>query len=180
VLGSWRSARLTGRRRRRDHAVHRPREDLRRGPLAGVVGPRILTRLVKQADDPPAALPVGERRPAHPEPRAEPAEEPIEKFPPPATQAPPRPPPVPPDRLESVPLANRPIALLDDDVKPERLDDRRRRVPAMRMEHARKDADRPLAAQAEVATKGHRQVDVEADDPEHLPPVHAVADDSKP
>lgn len=180
AIGSWRSACFGSRRRRRLDAVHRPLEQARGGPLAGVVAARIFAGLVHETDDSSTPLGARQSRSAHAKAQAEPTEESIEKLPPPAAQAPPRSPGIAGDPLEAVALADRVVTLLDDEMEPQRLDDGRRRVPAVRMEHAREDADRPLAEEAEVTADRHRQVGVPPHDAEHLPPVHAVADDAEP
>jgi hypothetical protein len=114
------------------------------------------------------------------EPRREPDPEAPQELPAPATKAT----PAPPDRssVHLEPEANADFALgaAVDEVKPEGFEDHRPRVPATGVEQVGQDADRLLAAPAEVAPDRDLVLVLRRHDAEDLPPVDAVAHDAEP
>lgn len=161
-------------------AMHRTREQLRCGPLARRLGRRVLTGLPHKPTDALAAGRAIARRSRHAEARPEPAEEPIKQLATPAAQAS----PALPDRaaidLQAEPRADRSLRASGDEVKPERLEDHGRRVPAPRMQLGGKDADRDLARHAEEAPDRDHELGRGLHEPEHLAPVDPVTDDPEP
>ena len=161
-------------------AMHRTREQARRGPLARRLGRRILTGLPQEPSDALAAGRAVGRRARHAEPRPKPAEEPIQQLTTPAAQASPALPDRPAIDIQAEPRADRTLGEIRHEVKPERLEDHGRRIPAPRMQLGREDADRDRARHAEEAPDRDHEPDRRLDDPEHLPLVDAVADDPEP
>lgn len=161
-------------------AMDRSREQARRGPLARRLGRRIKAGLPKEPSDALATRRAIGRRARHAEPRPEPAEEPIEEIRAPAAQAPPASPDRPGIHLQPELRADGVLRQAGDHVKPDRLEDHGRRVPAPRMQLGGEDADRDLARHAEEAPDRDHELDRRLHESEHLAPVDAVADDPQP
>lgn len=161
-------------------AMHRTREQARRGPLARRLGRRILAGLPQQPTDALAAGRAVARGTGHAEACPEPAEEPIEDLPTPAPQASPAPPEGRPVHIQPEPRADRAPREARHDVKAERLEDHGRRVPAPRMQLVGEDADRELAPEAEEASDSDHDLDGAVHEPEHLAPIDPVTDDPEP
>jgi hypothetical protein len=155
-----------------------PRPEARSGAQTGVLARRVLVRLPQQTHD---ALATGLSilgRTLGPEPRREPAPQPPQELTAPSTEATPTPPDRPLVHLEPETDANLALRLALDEVEPEGFEDHRSGVPAAGVEQVGQNADRLLAAPAEVAP--YRDYVCERRDSKDLPPVDAVADDPKP
>ena len=157
-----------------------PRSETRSRAQTGVRSRRILVGFSQQAHD---ALTTGLAilgGTLDPESRREPAPEPAQELPAPATKATPAPPDRP--RVDLEPEADADLALgpLVDEVEPEGFEDHRSRVPPTWVEQVGQDADRLLTAPAEVAPDRDLVLVFRRHDAEDLPPVDAVADDPEP
>jgi hypothetical protein len=158
--------------------VDRARSQTGHGAQAGVSLRWILVGLSDAACDPLASGLAGLlSRFVEPQSRGEPAPEPRQELAAPAPKAS----PAPPDRalvhLESEPRAHLVLGLAVDEVEPECLEDHRSGVPAARIEQVGQNADRLLAAPAEVAPDRDLVLLSGHDDSENLAPVNAVPHD---
>ncbi len=141
---------------------------------------RILVGLSQQAHHTLASGLPRLSRSIDPESRGEPTPEPQQELPAPATKASPAPPDRPFVHLEPEPEADLALGLPVDELEPQGLQDHRPGVPAAWVEQVGQNADRLLAAPAEVASDRDLVLVPRSDDSENLAPVYAVAHDPEP
>jgi len=144
---------------------------------AGVNLRRILVALSQQPGDPLASGLAGLGRSLDAEPRGEPAPEPRQELAAPAPKASPAPPNRPVVHLEPKPRTDFALGLVVDEVQTQSFKDHSSGVPAAGVEQVGQNADRLLAAPAEVASDRDLVTVPRCDDSENLAPVDAVAHD---
>jgi hypothetical protein len=157
--------------------VDGPRSETGSGAQTRVHTRRILVSLSQQAHDALASGLAVLGKTLDAESRREPGPESPQKLSAPPSKATPAPPYRPRVDLESEAGADLALGQAVDEVKPEGFEDHRSGIPPTWVEQVGQDADRLLAARAEVPPDGDL---VHEGDSKDLPPVDAMAHDSKP